>query len=44
MALGNYFLVLLFQGHGTGNFRYHEILGRDIPYDICPVVVICADG
>ena len=36
MALGNYFLVPL---HGTGNFRYHEILGLDIPYRICPVVV-----
>ena len=36
MALGNYFLVPL---HGTGNFRYHEILGLDIPHHICPVVV-----
>ena len=44
MALGNYFLVLLFQGHGNRNFHYREILGLDIPYHICPVVVICADG
>ena len=44
IALGNYFLVRLFQGHGTENFCYREILGLDIPYHICPVVVICADG
>ena len=31
---GNYFFGVLFQGHSTGNFRYSEILGLDIPYHI----------